>query len=288
MSYMIYRKPSKASHPLFWYLTYNVISTEGTNTIRQIQKTAPKTECHRQRKDADYHISRARRNQKGPQGTHAIPLGKVWKTVKHYRRWPHLVSTFAAFSTWSPLTTYTPSIIMSFGFDRIHANALAAVGSALAPVVALLFATLSDYTDQRGMAVMSAQVCYLIALLVGRQMQGQTASPWAHWALWTAINAFAVGYHPAHNTWLQLNCHEAEERSVSIAMWVMSANTGMMVGTWYYRGEDKPSYNNGLLIQICMVSFGLAAAMFQEATYIIHNRRAASGKHGVRPRVYVP
>lgn len=41
-----------------------------------------------------------------------IPWALVWKTVSHYRRWPHYVSTFCAFSTWSPLTTYTPSIIM--------------------------------------------------------------------------------------------------------------------------------------------------------------------------------
>ncbi len=47
----------------------------------------------------------------GAQGMH-IPLSVVWKTVRHYRRWPHYVSTFAVFSTWSPLTTYTPSIIM--------------------------------------------------------------------------------------------------------------------------------------------------------------------------------
>lgn len=47
----------------------------------------------------------------GAQGMH-IPLKLVWKTVSHYRRWPHYVSTFAAFSTWSPLTTYTPTIIM--------------------------------------------------------------------------------------------------------------------------------------------------------------------------------
>ncbi|MBE3042727.1 hypothetical protein IMZ48_09170 [Candidatus Bathyarchaeota archaeon] len=45
------------------------------------------------------------------QGMH-IPLKLVWKTVCEYRRWPHYISTFAAFSTWSPLTTYTPSIIM--------------------------------------------------------------------------------------------------------------------------------------------------------------------------------
>lgn len=47
-------------------------------------------------------------------GTHGleIPWALVWKTVSHYRRWPHYVSTFCVFSTWSPLTTYTPSIIM--------------------------------------------------------------------------------------------------------------------------------------------------------------------------------
>lgn len=36
---------------------------------------------------------------------------KVWKTVCHWRRWPHLLATSLVFSTWSPLTTYTPSII---------------------------------------------------------------------------------------------------------------------------------------------------------------------------------
>lgn len=52
-----------------------------------------------------------REKREGAQGLH-IPLKLVWKTVSHYRRWPHYVSTFAVFSTWSPLTTYTPTIIM--------------------------------------------------------------------------------------------------------------------------------------------------------------------------------
>lgn len=40
-----------------------------------------------------------------------IPWKVVWRTVTHYKRWLHFVSTFAVFSTWAPLTTYTPSII---------------------------------------------------------------------------------------------------------------------------------------------------------------------------------
>jgi len=36
----------------------------------------------------------------------------VWRTVCHWQRWPHLFATSLVFSTWSPLTTYTPTIIM--------------------------------------------------------------------------------------------------------------------------------------------------------------------------------
>jgi len=41
-----------------------------------------------------------------------ISLGLVWKTVTHWQRWPHYVSTFAVFSNWASLTTYTPSIMV--------------------------------------------------------------------------------------------------------------------------------------------------------------------------------
>lgn len=47
----------------------------------------------------------------GAYGVH-IPLKVVFRTVACYRRWPHFISTFVVFSTWSPLTTYTPTIIM--------------------------------------------------------------------------------------------------------------------------------------------------------------------------------
>lgn len=47
----------------------------------------------------------------GAHGMH-IDLKLVWRTVSHYKRWPTYVSAFCVFSTWSPLTTYTPSIIM--------------------------------------------------------------------------------------------------------------------------------------------------------------------------------
>lgn len=47
--------------------------------------------------------------QGGAQGLQ-IPWKLVRQTVFHYKRWLSLFSTFCVFATWSPLTTYTPSI----------------------------------------------------------------------------------------------------------------------------------------------------------------------------------
>lgn len=134
----------------------------------------------------------------GAQGT-SIPWKLVRQTIMHYKRWPSYLSTFCIFATWSPLTTYTPSILVSLGFDRTTANALAAVGASLALVVVFAFARLSDRTNRRGLCVMLAQTCYLVTLVVARQAQ-PSVGRWGRWGLWTAVNTFAVGYHPIHNT----------------------------------------------------------------------------------------
>ncbi|KAF7189625.1 putative transporter [Pseudocercospora fuligena] len=203
----------------------------------------------------------------------AIDLRLVWKTVSHWRRWPHFVSTFAVFSTWSPLITYTPSIIMSLGFKQIAANALAAVGASMALLVVFVFGYISDRTNRRGGSVIAAQTCYLVVLVVARQVHPHVGR-WSRWGLWTAVNSFAVGYHPVHNSWVQLNCHEARERSISIAMWVMSAISGLMVGTQYFRADDGPFYHNGLRTMIIMVMVGIVAAVLQLTIYVRANRQA--------------
>lgn len=163
------------------------------------------------------HLERENGEEKhGAQCMH-ISLALVWRTIKHYRRWASFVSTFAVFSTWSSLTTYTPTIIMALGFTRIQANALASVGGFLALGVVFFFGWLSDKTDKRGATVVIAQICYLVILIITREVH-PSVGKWPRWGLWTITNAFAIGYHPIHNTWVQLNCQDPRERSISIAM----------------------------------------------------------------------
>ena len=67
--------------------------------------------------DREQHILTARLGlDETPPPTHnargGIPFSTVRKTLLNYRRWPHFISTACVFATWSPLTTYTPSIIV--------------------------------------------------------------------------------------------------------------------------------------------------------------------------------
>jgi hypothetical protein len=226
----------------------------------------------------------------GAQGLQ-IPWKLIKKTILHYERWPHLLSTSVVFATWSPLTTYTPSIYVALGFNRVAANALASVGASLALVVVFFFAWFSDRTNRRGLAVIAAQVSYLTTLIIARQVQ-DGAGRWTKWGLWTLVNTFAVGYHPVHNTWLQLNCEDPRERSISIALWVMFAIGGLMYGTQFFQAHDAPFYHKGLRTMIILVSIGIFLALIQEAIYWRHNRKVKNGTARVvegemKPRVYV-
>lgn len=64
--------------------------------------------------------------------------------------------------------------------------------------------------------MITAQICYLVTLIVTLKVQPHVGR-WARWGLWTAVNSFAVGYHPVHNSWVQMNCRDPRERSISIA-----------------------------------------------------------------------
>ncbi|PYI09378.1 MFS general substrate transporter [Aspergillus sclerotiicarbonarius CBS 121057] len=201
-----------------------------------------------------------------------LPLSTIYKTLTNYTKYPHFLATACVFSTWSPLTTYTPSIIMSLGFSRIDANALAAIGNLLTLPVILFFAWVSDRTRQRGLTVMFAIACYLIALVLLRCLQPNVGK-WGRFGLWTTVNGLAVGYHPIHNAWIQVNCGSAGERSVI----VMSATAGLMAGTQIFRHDDsEDGYPRGLLIMIILVLSGLVLTLVQSVIYRVLNRSKGS------------
>ncbi|PYH83743.1 MFS general substrate transporter [Aspergillus uvarum CBS 121591] len=198
-----------------------------------------------------------------------IPWSLVYKTITNTAKWPHFLATGCVFATWSPLTTYTPSIIMSLGFDRITANALAAIGSLITLPVIFFFAWLSDRSRRRGCTVLLAIGSYLVALVVLRTVQPHVGR-WGHVGLWTMVNGLAVGYHPVHNAWIQVNCESAGERSII----VMSATAGLMAGSQIFQGDEADDfYPKGLVIMIALVAVGFGLVVVQMGIYQFTDRR---------------
>ncbi|KAJ5730109.1 uncharacterized protein N7483_004617 [Penicillium malachiteum] len=192
------------------------------------------------------------KEEKDEQTRSRIPLTVVWKTLTNVYKWPHFLATACIFSTWCPLTTYSPSVIMSLGLSRVQANALAAIGFLLTLPVVLFFAWLSDKMKKRGITVMIAISAYLIALICLRTIQPHVGR-WSKFGLWTTVNGLAVGYHPIHNAWIQMNSQSPEERSIGVAMFVMTATSGLMAGTQIFRQDESSDfYPRGLIIMIAL------------------------------------
>ncbi|KAI2758336.1 hypothetical protein DTO006G1_6852 [Penicillium roqueforti] len=207
-----------------------------------------------------------------PGKTH-ISLSLVWKTLTNFQKWPHFIATGCVFATWSPLTTYTPSIFMELGFPRVRANALCAIGSLLTLPVILVFAWISDKSNKRGLTVIVAIFVYLIALVILR-IAVHHVDKWGNFGLWTTVNALAVGYHPIHNSWIQINCKSSEERNISVAMFVMSATAGLMAGTQIFRADESAIfYPRGVSIMIGLLVLGLILVSLQISIFWILNRR---------------
>lgn len=68
-----------------------------------------------------------------------ISAAVVWKTLTNIQKWPHFLTTACVFATWSPLTTYIPSTVMSLGIFKVKSNALVTVGNFITLPVILFF-----------------------------------------------------------------------------------------------------------------------------------------------------
>ncbi|KAK8148908.1 hypothetical protein G3M48_008798 [Beauveria asiatica] len=172
-----------------------------------------------------------------------------WTDIKvAFTRWniyPQLTVSFCAIAVISPLGTYQPSIIASYGYDRLQANALASVGNWIVIVLSLSFGWIADKTGKRGGLI-----------LVG--------------ALWGSI------IHPLNGSWLAVNIRSPAERSITMALLIMTVNTAGLAGAQVFQAHDAPLYRTGFTVILSLASIGLIFAAVSNAQYLWLNKRLQS------------
>ncbi|KAB8258491.1 major facilitator superfamily domain-containing protein [Aspergillus pseudonomiae] len=227
-----------------------------------------------------------------------ITAKDIWNTVRQPNTIQHFFITLVAMSGFQGLTQYTPSMIKSFGFSAVRANALASVPIYCSMVWCLGLSYFADRSGHRGPFVLLAITWNVISYACLRTTPYSSSS----WHKYGVIAVANVSYasmqcvdfpprshvrntHRANSVlnigWLSVYCKTPQERSVSMALIVMAANCAGISGSQIFRTSDKPRYLHGLTA-ICVLagaSWVLAAALGVQ--YYLKRRKAGGIGSGV-------
>ncbi|KAL4875118.1 major facilitator superfamily domain-containing protein [Aspergillus karnatakaensis] len=205
----------------------------------------------------------------------------IWNTISRPRVIQHFFITLVAMSGFNGLTQYTPSMIKSFGFGAVRANALASVPVYCSMLWVLILSYLSDKTGHRGPFVLVAITWNVISYACLR-ITPVTSSRWHRYGVIAVANVSYASMHVLNIGWLSVSCRTPQERSIAMALVVMAANCAGISGSQIFRTEDRPLYHNGLTA-ICILagaSWLLALALNIQSYFQQRGRKSKEAPAG--------
>ncbi|KAF4498931.1 nicotinamide mononucleotide permease [Fusarium agapanthi] len=202
-----------------------------------------------------------------------------WVDIKAaFSRWciyPQLTVSFCCIAIISPLGTYQPSIIASYGYDRLQANALSSVGGWIVIVLNLSFGWIADKTQRRGLLILIATALSFAFCLATRQLATSTNRDLKYGILiFTTIWGSAT--HPLNGSWLAVNIRNPAERSITMALLIMTANAAGLAGAQIFQAHDAPLYRTGFTVILTLASIALVFAIVSNMQYLWLNKKLAA------------
>ncbi|OAL52629.1 alternative sulfate transporter [Pyrenochaeta sp. DS3sAY3a] len=243
--------------------------------------------------EREIHILRTRVHRDEPAKSRKkkkIGLPAFKKAFTNWRMWCHFAITMCNNGPQRAFDTYAPSIVRSFGFGQLRANAMAAVGLFIQIPVSFSFSWFSDRFDRRGETVMAGLSCHLLGYIFNRiftEISNRNARYFG--VVWT--QTFGTFSHPLNITWMSLTCTDSEERALAMALVIMGANIAGIYGAQIFRNDDRPRYRRAFAIACAVLSVGLILALVRYITEKISRRRKlrnledSSSEDGLPPQV---
>ncbi|RKL13130.1 hypothetical protein BFJ68_g7515 [Fusarium oxysporum] len=170
--------------------------------------------------------------------------------MTNWRLIPHVLLTISALAPATTMGSYSPSLVKSFGYERLKSNALVSIGSWALVVTNLLWGYLGDKLQMRGPLVAFGIFMF--------------------WAF--TIPLMVLG---CLSTLVPL------ERSITMAILIMSANTSGIIGSQLFQERDAPLYKTGWTAIMALASVGLVMAVVANLQYFFLNGRRI-GRKGLK------
>ncbi|EDN07960.1 predicted protein [Histoplasma mississippiense (nom. inval.)] len=154
---------------------------------------------------------------------------------------------------------YAPTLVASFGFERLVSNALVTIG---------LWAQLGGVV----MSFLRAHYAVGDLLILVRSLNGHL-----RFALLTLAIAFCAVWQPVNASWMTMNSRSPEERSIALAMFTMATNLAGIVSSHVFQENDRPLYVVGWNVNICLISAHVAIVIGTILRYMMLNRKYKRG-----------
>ncbi|KAF4339013.1 nicotinamide mononucleotide permease [Fusarium beomiforme] len=199
-----------------------------------------------------------------------------WVDIKSaFTRWyiyPQLTVSFCCIAIISPLGTYQPSIIASYGYERLRANALSSVSGWIVIVLNLSFGWIADKSQRRGFLILLATVLSFAFCLATRQLVTSTNRDLKYGIL-TCTTLWGSVAHPLNGSWLAVNIRNPAERSITMALLIMTANAAGLAGAQIFQAHDAPLYRTGFTVILTLSSIALVFAIGSNTQYLWLNKK---------------
>lgn len=113
----------------------------------------------------------------------------------------------------------------------------------------------------------------------------------AKFAVLTLASTWGAVTHPLNGSWIAVNIRSPAERSIIMALLIMTANAAGIAGAQIFQAHDAPLYQTGFTVILSLACVGVAAAVVSNLQYVWLNRRLErkessridAGEEGVAP-----
>ncbi|EJD52883.1 alternative sulfate transporter [Auricularia subglabra TFB-10046 SS5] len=177
---------------------------------------------------------------------------------------PHVMISLLNHGPWVAFGNYAPTIINSFGFARLRSNALASVGPWAHIPIAIILSWVSDHFQLRA-ATTTVAMTINWAFMIANQQLTYSDSRERRYAGVVLTQSINFTSHPLNVAWMLLQCRNAAERAVAMAMIIMAANGAGIYGAQLLRSDDAPRYHRGFVVMVALLAAAVVVCLAQWA-----------------------
>ncbi|CAK7221697.1 hypothetical protein SEUCBS140593_004654 [Sporothrix eucalyptigena] len=201
-----------------------------------------------------------------------ISKQELKNALTNWRLIPHILLTISTLSPSSTMMSYAPTLVASLGYSNLTANAMASIGAWMLLITNITWGFVSDRTKRRGIMVFLGILIFW-GLTLGNRLIIHSKNNHLRFGILVASIAFSSPWHPVNGSWMASNARSAGERSITLAIFIMSANASGIIGSQVFQAKDKPLYKTGWTAILSLVTVGLFMSAYANVQYYLLNRK---------------